>query len=78
MTGGKKIKLVIIGIDGGTYSIIDPLIEKGALPNLRRLIKSGVKGILKSTYPPLTAPAWVSFMTGENPGKHGFFDFRRG
>jgi predicted AlkP superfamily phosphohydrolase/phosphomutase len=72
----SKRKLVIIGIDGGTFRIIDPLIEKGALPNLAKLIKSGVKGILKSTFPPITAAAWVSFMTGKNPGNHGFFDFR--
>jgi predicted AlkP superfamily phosphohydrolase/phosphomutase len=76
MTNNSKRNLVIIGIDGGTFKIIDPLIEEGKLPNLKRLIISGVKGILKSTYPPITAAAWVSFMTGKNPGKHGFFDFR--
>ena len=69
-------KLIIIGLDGGTFSAIDPLIGKGRLPNLERIIKSGVRGILKSTYPPITAAAWVSFMTGKNPGKHGYFDFR--
>ena len=72
----NKRKLVIIGIDGGTFKIIDPLVEQGKLPNLEKLIKSGAKGILKSTYPPITAAAWVTFMTGKNPGKHGFFDFR--
>lgn len=71
-----KRGLIVIGIDGGTFRVIDPLIEKGELPNMKKLIKSGVKGILKSTYPPITAAAWVSFMTGKNPGKHGFFDFR--
>lgn len=76
MKNTKKRKLVIIGIDGGTFKIIDPLVEKGKLPHLGKLIKSGVRGILKSTYPPVTAAAWVSFMTGKNPGRHGFFDFR--
>ncbi len=27
--------------------------------------------------PPVTFPAWSSFMTGVNPGKHGVFDFTR-
>ncbi len=76
MKNTKKRKLVIMGIDGGTFKIIDSLIEKGKLPHLGKLIKSGARGILKSTYPPVTAAAWVSFMTGKNPGKHGFFDFR--
>ncbi len=72
----EKRKLVIIGIDGGTFDIIDPLIKDYNLPNIKKIIDSGVKGILKSTYPPITAAAWVSFMTGKNPGKHSFFDFR--
>ncbi len=71
-----KRKLVIVGIDGGTFKVINPLIAEGKLPHLEKLINSGVKGILKSTYPPITAAAWVSFMTGKNPGKHGYFDFR--
>ncbi len=72
----QKRKMVIVGIDGGTFKVIDPLMKKGKLPNLERILRSGVRGILKSTYPPITAAAWVSFMTGKNPGKHGFFDFR--
>lgn len=72
----KKRQLVIIGLDGGTFKIIDPLIAQGKLPNIESLTKSGVKAVLKSTYPPITAAAWVSFMTGKNPGKHGFYDFR--
>ena len=71
-----KRKLVIIGIDGGTFRVIDPLTERGMLPNLEKLIRSGTRGILKSTYPPVTAAAWVTFMTGKNPGKHSFYDFR--
>lgn len=76
MENNRKRKLIILGIDGGTFKVIDPLIEEKKLPNLESLVKSGVKGVLKSTYPPITAAAWVSFMTGKNPGKHGFFDFR--
>ncbi len=76
MNNKGKRRLVVIGIDGGTFKIIDSLIKKGKLPHLDKIIKSGVRGILKSTYPPVTAAAWVSFMTGKNPGKHGFFDFR--
>jgi predicted AlkP superfamily phosphohydrolase/phosphomutase len=35
----------------------------------------GVHGELSSTLPPVTSPAWPTFMTGCNPGKHGVFDF---
>lgn len=73
----QKRKMIIVGIDGGTFKVIYPLIKKGGLSNLEKILKSGARGILKSTYPPITAAAWVSFMTGKNPGKHGFFDFRQ-
>ena len=32
---------------------------------------------LESTLPPVTSPAWPTFATGKNPGKHGVFDFIR-
>jgi predicted AlkP superfamily phosphohydrolase/phosphomutase len=35
----------------------------------------GAYGPLRSTIPPMTAPAWTSFMTGKNPGKHGLYDW---
>ncbi len=70
-------KVLVIGIDGGTFSIIDPLIEQGRLPNLKRLIDAGVRTTLTSTIPPLTPVAWGAFMTGCGPGKHGTFGFLR-
>jgi predicted AlkP superfamily phosphohydrolase/phosphomutase len=35
-----------------------------------------VRGGLQSTIPPITAPAWSSFMTGRNPGKHRLFGWQ--
>jgi len=69
-------KVIVIGLDGATFNILDPLLEKGLLPNLAGLIEEGTRGILSSTLPPMTAPAWASFMTGVNPGKHGLFNWR--
>lgn len=67
-------KVVIIGLDGATFTILNPLLEEGLLPNIAGLIKEGSHGILMSTLPPMAAPAWASFMTGVNPGKHGRFN----
>ncbi|HEM60885.1 MAG TPA: hypothetical protein ENO24_01200 [Chloroflexi bacterium] len=68
-------KMMIIGIDGATFRVVDPLVNRGQLPALGRLIEQGTRGILQSTLHPLSPPAWASFMTGMNPGKHGIFDF---
>lgn len=69
------MKLLIIGIDGAPFDLIRPWVEAGHLPNLARLMARGVQADLASTLPPVTSPAWPSFMTGCNPGKHGVFDF---
>lgn len=69
------MKLLIIGIDGATFDLIRPWADEGHLPHLASLMQAGVQGDLASTLPPVTSPAWPTFMTGCNPGKHGVFDF---
>src|ERR1043166_7860431 len=72
----KKVpKVVIIGLDAATWTVIRPLMAEGKMPNLAKLMKAGVSGTLESILPPITPPAWTSFMTGKNPGKHGIFHF---
>src|SRR5262245_66429832 len=74
---GMKTKLLVIGLDGASFSVLDRLIELELIPNLRHLICGGVRSDLETTFPPITAVAWSSFMTGKNPGKHGIFEFVR-
>jgi len=69
--------LLIIGLDGATWDLLDPWIRQGRLPHLARLRAAGAWGPLASTMPPATLPSWSTFMTGVNPGKHGIFDFTR-
>ena len=68
-------RVVVIGLDGVDWRIIRPLIENGVMPNLQHLIENGVSGALESTIPTHSNTAWVSFMTGVNPGAHGVFSF---
>jgi predicted AlkP superfamily phosphohydrolase/phosphomutase len=71
----KTPRLLIIGLDAATFDLICPWTAKGKLPNLAALMKNGAWGRLASILPPITPPAWTSFMTGKNPGKHGIFHF---
>jgi predicted AlkP superfamily phosphohydrolase/phosphomutase len=73
----SETKLLVIGLDGATLDLIRPWAQAGHLPTLARLMAAGVWGELESTLPPVTSPAWPSFVTGKNPGRHGVFDFIR-
>ncbi|MCA0926786.1 alkaline phosphatase family protein [Ruegeria profundi] len=73
----RYVKTLLIGLDGATYDILDPLVSEGVMPNLGRLMEGGSRGILRSTMHPLTPPAWATLMTGRSPGNHGVFDFIR-
>lgn len=68
-------KVLVIGLDGGTWSIFDKFIEFGVMPNLQRLCAASYRAKLMSTIPPITPTAWASFATGMNPGKHGIYGF---
>ncbi len=77
--GGEiaKRRVLVLGLDGATFSIVEPMVGRGRLPNLARLMSEGAYGVLESTLPPVTIPAWPSMMTGKNPGKLGYYDFLR-
>ncbi len=68
-------RCVLIGLDGGTFSLLDPLMRDGVMPFLARFVASGVRAELHTVIPPLTPPAWTSITTGRSPGHHGVFDF---
>jgi predicted AlkP superfamily phosphohydrolase/phosphomutase len=69
-------RVLIIGLDGATWTNLKPLAERGDMPVLQRLMREGAWGTLDSTIPALTPPAWTSLVTGTNPGKHGIYHFR--
>ena len=69
-------KTFVIGLDGGTFDLLLPLMEQGLLPTLKSAMQRGAWGRLNSTIPPFTATAWSSFITGQNAGKHGILSFQ--
>lgn len=73
--GAPQHRVLVIGWDGATYNMIDPLLSEGRLPNLRKLIDDGAQYELESTVIPVSSEAWVSAVTGAGPGKTGVFGF---
>jgi predicted AlkP superfamily phosphohydrolase/phosphomutase len=69
------MKVLVLGLDGATWDILEPLLDEGILPNLAGLRGKGASGTLCSVFPPLSPVAWTAVMTGKNSGKHGVFEF---
>ena len=68
-------RVIVLGFDGLEPTLVKKWIAEGKLPNFERLVREGTFGDLISVLPPASAPAWVSAMTGVNPGKHGVYGF---
>lgn len=66
-------KVVVIGLDGAGFHLLDQWLNDDDLPTLSRLMRDGTWQRLQSSYPPVTSPAWRCYSTGVNPGKHGVF-----
>lgn len=70
---GKKV--AVIGLDCADPKLVfDKWIDD--LPNIKGLMDNGAWGLLESTHPPITVPAWASMTTGKDPGQLGFYGFR--
>ena len=70
---GQNVDVLIVGWDGAPPERLEEYAAAGLLPTFASLKGRGAWGRVKSTIPPVTAPAWASFHTGANPGKHGVF-----
>jgi predicted AlkP superfamily phosphohydrolase/phosphomutase len=70
-------KTIVLGLDGATWRILDPLFARGRMPRLAALAARGTRATLLSTTHPVSPVAWSSIATGKNAGKHGIFDFGR-
>lgn len=74
---GHKVRTLLIGLDGATFTLLDTLVAEGVMPVLGRVMETGARAVLRSTIHPLTPPAWTTMTTGRSPGHHGVFDFIR-
>ena len=70
-------KIIVVGFDGATWDIINPLIAHGALPAFETLMNESTWGSMESTMPPMTIPAWISMFSGLTPEQLGLFDFNK-
>jgi predicted AlkP superfamily phosphohydrolase/phosphomutase len=72
---GSTSPLVVVGWDAACWDLLTPWVETGKLPHLKKLMERGSYGPMESTPLPVSPAAWSSILTGQNPGKHGVFDW---
>ncbi len=63
-------RVVVVGIDGGDWRMLDPLFDEGLLPNLARVRKDGATAPLQvdSAQSP---ESWTTLATGVYKARHG-------
>jgi len=69
------LKVLLVGIDGATYRVLDPLLDREELPVLASLIERGSRGTLASVPPMLSPALWTEILTGKRREVHGITDF---
>ena len=72
---GPSRRVVVIGLDGAPFSLLEKLAAEGTLPNLRRLTSEGSMRAMDAPIPEISSVSWTTFFTGKNPGRHGIFGF---
>ena len=71
-------RVLVVGIDGATRKVIDPLLEAGELPNIAALQREGTHSAIRTDDKLLLSPRiWTSVATGREPDVHGIEDWVR-
>jgi len=68
-------RVVLVGLDGADWDVIDPMIARGELPHLALLKKEGAWSRMRSNVPTLSPLLWTTVATGKAPDRHGINDF---
>ncbi|MHA1369049.1 MAG: alkaline phosphatase family protein [Promethearchaeota archaeon] len=72
----QEQKLMIIGLDCATPSLFFDR-HLNNIPTIKKLqVAKGRRGLLRSSDPPITIPAWMCMATGRTPGQLGIYGFR--
>jgi hypothetical protein len=72
---GKGQKVVLLGIDGAEWHVIEGLFEQGELPHLRSFVAEGSTGRLATLEDANSPLIWASIYSGHRPEQHRVHDF---
>lgn len=68
-------RVLLVGWDGADWRHLNPLLERGEMPNLQRFLNEGVRGNIATLQPVLSPMLWTSIATGKHADRHGILGF---
>jgi len=72
---GSAPKILLVGWDGATWSVMDRLLASGKMPHTRDLIHRAATGRLRTPANTVSADIWTRIYTGKDKRKHGIYGF---
>ena len=67
--------MIVVGLDCAAPRLVFDR-YRDSMPNLGALMERGTWGLLRSSEPPITVPAWTCMVSGRDPGELGLYGFR--
>lgn len=74
-TRATPYKVLLVGMDGATFRVMDPLLAEGQLPAFQGLIERGLRSPLESENPMASPVLWTTVATGQKRQDHGIESF---
>ncbi|HKV12978.1 MAG TPA: alkaline phosphatase family protein, partial [Thermoanaerobaculia bacterium] len=71
------LKVVVVGLDGADWQVLQPMIDRGDLPNFAGMKRRGASGEIRPIVHTNSPVLWASIYTGAPPSRHGVQDFYR-
>lgn len=75
MAKERTKKVLVIGWDAADWKVIEPLMQQGKMPALKKFMEEGVYGRIQTLDPPLSPMLWTSIATGFRADRHGIGGF---
>lgn len=70
----RRPRTILLGFDGMDFDLTKSMIDRGLLPNLKKIADRGLFSPLLSVFPPDSIPSWITIFTGKDPSEHGILD----
>jgi len=72
---GPVARVILLGIDGLAWRVLQPLVDAGRVPNFARFLARGASGELVTMLPTYSPILWATIATGRTAGEHGIRGF---